>query len=144
MKRGFTLFEGMVVFAAVAILALLFLPFVLCLFPSGCDPSYSDGDRVGVVTKLSHRGLSMKSWEGQLNVGSTSTDGNGVAVPTTWAFSVEDEAVVQRLKEVAQTGQRATLHYHQYLVKPWRFDTEYVIDSVDVEKPDGTNKSLRH
>lgn len=38
---------------------------ILVLFISGCL-EYSDGQRVGIVTKFSQKGLIWKTWEGEL------------------------------------------------------------------------------
>jgi hypothetical protein len=40
---------------------------------------YSQGSRVGIITKFSEKGFLFKTWEGQLNLGgiTTSTDNNG-------------------------------------------------------------------
>jgi hypothetical protein len=84
------------------IVAIVFLPLVL----SGCF-DYSDGSRVGVVTKLSRKGLICKTWEGQMNLGGmktvtvTSSDGKSSmdqTVPNTFDFTVEDLSLLPKFK----------------------------------------------
>jgi hypothetical protein len=128
MRRGLTLIEILIL---CSILTIMFL--ILCglgLF-GGLMPHYSDGQRTGVVVKLSHKGVILKSWEGELNVGSTSTDSNGSAVPRTWVFSATDAAIVEALREASVSGKRVTLKYHQYLAGPVGLDTSYVVDAVE-------------
>lgn len=54
--------------------------------------TYSDGERTGVITKFSHKGMLIKTWEGELNMGGF--DQGGVA--TIWAFSVDDPVIVEK------------------------------------------------
>lgn len=93
-------------------------------------PNYSVGDRTGVPTKVSKKGFIWKSYEGSMNIGGASADSNGVMVPSTWAFSIEDPDVVKAVNAAAEKAARVTVHYHQYGAKPIRLDTDYVVDGV--------------
>lgn len=86
---------------------------------SGIPICYASGERTGVVVKLSKKGIIWKTWEGQMNVGSMSTDGNGLAVPAAWECSVTDESVVKQIQDAAKSGNRITLRYDQPLVMSW-------------------------
>lgn len=117
MKKGFTLAELMVV--AVILILLGFI----CL--KGC--SVSDGDRVGVVAKLSNKGVLVKSWEGQLMLGAQAT-----AIPSVWEFSVEDDGPVKEIQHALETGNRIRLHYSQVMFhNPLARDTDYYVTSVE-------------
>lgn len=95
----------------------------------------SEGERTGVVRKLSRKGYVFKTWEGELQMSSFVTPAdpsqtiNGGNI---WIFSSEGtEETIDALKKAEQHGQRVTLHYKEY-VKTffWRGDTPYFITGV--------------
>ena len=125
--------------AAVAALGLLVGG---CEWMNGVD--YSDGNRVGVVVKLSRKGVLWKTWEGVVAVGG----GDGqVFSALTHSFSVdrqarhgEDVEALQRaLDEAATRGTRVKIRYVEALFSwPWRGETDYFVQSVepaDAERP---------
>jgi hypothetical protein len=97
---------------------------------SGCDRGYSDGERTGVVLKFSRKGLTYKSWEGRLDLGGASVNGDGQVVRNFWDFSVVDPAVVPKVQAAMRDGRRVTLHYQQWLNGPITIDTDYEVDDV--------------
>ena len=101
---------------------------------TGCMPTYSSGERTGVIVKLSEKGLMFKSWEGQMNLGSASVDGGGMMVPTVWEFSSLDDAMAAQINEAARNGKRVTLKYRQWLMPPWTISSSYEIESVIVSE----------
>ena len=93
--------------------------------------SYSEGERVGILQKLSSKGWVCKTSEGELALYIVS----GVA-PQIWSFTVRDPAVAQRIN--AMLGERVRLHYHEHLGIPTSCfgDTPYFVDRVEpVEQP---------
>jgi hypothetical protein len=108
---------------------------------TGCNRGYSDGDRTGVVLKLSHKGVAFKSWEGVLDVGGFHEEKNENGPPSMvrnlWLFSVTDSAIVPQIQEAMKTGQRVTLHYTQWLIGPTRIDTDSEIVGVSFVRRDG-------
>jgi hypothetical protein len=95
-------------------------------------PTYSEGQRTGVVTKVSRSGLMFKSWEGQLNLGGASADSNGTMVPNVWPFTVQSDAVAHEIESAARDAKRVTVHYRQHLITPINADTKYIVDSIEV------------
>lgn len=90
--------------------------------------TYSDGERSGVVTKFSHKGMMLKTWEGELNMGGF--DEGGVA--STWQFSVDTPEVVEKVKEAQRAGGRWTLTYRQqFMSQSWKGQTEYFVTDVE-------------
>lgn len=87
--------------------------------------SYSEGERAGYVQKLSRKGWICKTWEGELAM--VTMPG---AIPDKFQFSIRDDAVAQRINELA--GKRVVLHYRQYKFIPTRCfgETEYFIEGV--------------
>ena len=88
--------------------------------------SYSDGERVGILQKLSHKGWLCKTTEGELALYVVS----GVA-PQIWTFTVRDAAVSRALN--AQLGERVRLHYNEHVGLPSSCfgDTRYFVDRVE-------------
>jgi hypothetical protein len=68
---------------------------------------YSDGERIGYVQKLAHKGWLCKTWEGELVL---------VTVPGTQAekfyFTVRDPAVILKVNQLA--GERVRLLYQEH------------------------------
>lgn len=92
--------------------------------------SYSDGDRIGYVQKLSHKGWVCRTWEGELAM--TPVPGSA---PEMFIFTVRDEAVVKRIQ--AAEGKKVALHYKEKRGVPSSCfgDTHYFISDVRVLGP---------
>ena len=88
--------------------------------------SYSEGERSGVLYKLSHKGWVCKTWEGELNLTP------GAAAPTIWAFTVRDEDVVKQINEAM--GKEVSLRYSEHSGIPTRCfgETNYFVDGLRV------------
>jgi H+/Cl- antiporter ClcA len=86
--------------------------------------AYSDGERVGVLQKLSRKGWVCKTWEGELALYVVS----GVA-PQIWPFTVRDDQVAKNLN--VSLGKRVRLHYDEHRGIPSNCfgDTQYFVDS---------------
>jgi hypothetical protein len=127
--KNMTLVEWMTLAAIVAIAGLIVAEPIAKV--TGIPIQYSDGDRTGVVVKLSKKGIIWKTWEGQMNLGAMSTDGNGIAVPSVWQFSVADDAVLKQINEAAISGKRITLHYEQPILLPYsKGSSQYLVTSA--------------
>ena len=117
-------------------IALFFLVCGLCLFGvascniNGAMPGYSDGERTGVIVKISQKGVFFKSYEGEMNVGSMSSDKNGLMQPVRWLFSTQDGKVAERIIEASRTGKSVTLKYREWLFSPMRISTSYEVFEV--------------
>ncbi len=92
---------------------------------------YSDGERVGYVQKLSHKGWLCKTWEGELVL---------VTVPGTQAekfyFTVRDPAVIPKIN--ALSGERVRLHYEEHKGVPSSCfgETSHFVNDVEEVKED--------
>lgn len=85
--------------------------------------SYSDGERVGVLQKLSRKGWVCKTYEGELALYVV----GGVA-PQIWSFSVRDPKVAEELNKLS--GKRVRLHYSEHRGVPTKCfgETAYYVD----------------
>lgn len=89
--------------------------------------SYSEGERTGTIAKFSHKGLIIKTWEGELHQGGL--DQGGVA--KVWNFSVKDPKVVEEIHHAQRHGGSYTLKYNQqFLKQSWCGETDYFIVEV--------------
>jgi len=91
--------------------------------------AYSEGERVGILQKISRKGWLCKTDEGEIALYIV----GGVA-PQIWSFTVRDEEVMKQLS--AKLGQRIRLHYseHRGLPSSCFGDTNYFADSVSEAK----------
>ena len=87
--------------------------------------TYSKGESVGFVQKLSYKGWVCKTWEGeQIRALATLP-----AVPEKFAFTVRDDAVADAINK--QIGQKVVIEYEQHKGLPSCFgETEYFITKV--------------
>lgn len=121
----------------------LFLPLILILATlTSCSENYSNGERIGMITRFSYKGLIFKSWEGTLN---TTQTGMNSAEP--FSFSVDndvnDPATIARLDSAANYGWKVKIVYHEVKGFNWfnnRGETDYFVNEVTVldRNPVGT------
>jgi hypothetical protein len=91
--------------------------------------SFSKGERVGYIQKLSKSGWVCKTWEGEMAM--VTMPG---AIPEKFFFTVRDDTVAERINRLA--GKRAALVYEQHKGVPTSCfgDTEYfIVDAKLVE-----------
>jgi hypothetical protein len=92
--------------------------------------SYSTGERVGYIQKISKKGWVCKTWEGELAML------NQPGVPAQiFNFTVRDETIAQNILKIA--GQRVALTYEQHRGIPTSCfgETEYFITNVSALGP---------
>jgi hypothetical protein len=99
--------------------------------------SYSEGSRAGTIVKLSRRGVLVKTYEGQLNLGGFSGE-TGSPASSLWEFSVSNgkKEVIQQLEEASLNGKRVKLYYKEKFFQ-WTLlgDTRYFIYKVESAPP---------
>lgn len=110
---------------AVALLAMLVLSF------TGLVPTYSEGERVGVVDKISRKGLWNKSYEGELKMQGVSVNAGGNLAQNTFHFSVLDPKVAEQITLAAKLAKPVQLRYKQWLINPsFKQSTKYTVIAV--------------
>ncbi len=89
--------------------------------------SFSNGERVGYVQKISRKGWVCKTWEGELAM--VNMPG---AVSQIFPFTVPDDAVARSIMDAA--GKRVALSYEQHRGVPCKCfgETEFFITGVRV------------
>lgn len=111
------LFYGLAIIMAIFLAVYAFIYFV----------PYSDGIRSGELIKISHKGVLIKTWEGELS--------QGISGAQIFTFSVldKDKEVIEQLKDFQ--GQYVKLNYiERYATFAWLGDTKYFITKVEKEK----------
>lgn len=101
-----------IIFIVVA--GVITLSVLLGIFGSTVDigRGYSEGSRVGIVTKLSNKGIFCKTIEGSMRVGTTAT-----ALPESWNFSLsENSPLVPAIKKAMEEGRTVEIEYTQPLI----------------------------
>jgi len=101
---------------------------------SSCTENYSNGERIGMITKFSEKGLVYDSWEGTLNTTQT-----GMNSATPFEFSVDndvnDPKVISTLDSAATNGWKVKIKYHETFGKNWfnnRGETNHFVKEVVV------------
>ena len=128
-KSGFTLIELLV--------AIVFAVVTIGIFAAavGNVVGTSDGKRVGVLTKFSHKGLFIKSYEGELNMGgvrnNVNSKGERSMVANVWEFSCSNPQMAEKLENLV--GKEVIIKYHQSFAGLVR-DTSYDVVSVEEVK----------
>jgi len=118
----------------IAIVALLF---------SSCTNDYSEGQRVGVITKFSNKGLIWKSWEGELKIAPNIGNGGMVGNYETFAFSIDNDGTISSttrtdsIAQFAKEGIPVVITYQQCWGLNWfgnRGETPYFVKSIERTK----------
>jgi hypothetical protein len=105
------------------------------LMLTSCSENYSNGERIGVITKFSKTGILWKSYEGHLNVTQT---GMNSSIP--FDFSIDndtelDNSLIAAIDSSAQFGWKVKLIYHQVRGYNWfrnRGNTNYFIEKCEI------------
>jgi len=89
--------------------------------------SYSSGDRIGYVQKLSRRGWICRTWEGELAMSPVPG-----ATPQIFSFTIPQDAVAKKLVDLE--GKKVALHYEEKRGIPSSCfgDTHYFISDIRV------------
>jgi hypothetical protein len=108
-----------------SLIALLVLAFLVYWFYFNV---YSDGERTGLLTKLSHKGNVFKTYEGEVLIGNFQQAPN-VMVPEKFYFSVKSEKLADTLMKLQ--GKVISLKYFQYRKSlPWRGESVYLVTDL--------------
>lgn len=91
--------------------------------------TYSDGNRSGLLQKMSHKGNIFKTYEGELILNSLIINGTNPVSSEKFYFSVGEKRIGEKLMRFE--GLRVILHYQEKKgILFWRGDSRYIVDSV--------------
>lgn len=127
---------AMAMLAAVVVVFLVILIVAVLAPPAhAAESCYSDGVRVGVVQKLSSKGVFVKSWEGEMVMEGVrarqATPGAPGAMTNIWRFSVTDPAVAGKIIDAVFAGGAVQLRYCQsFLNNPIEASTSYRVTAI--------------
>lgn len=112
----------------------IILVFAVLFIIANVTFTYSEGNRAGRLIKFSKKGFIFKTYEGELNLGGVTNATNGnIMMNYMWDFSVVNNDVADSLSRLE--GKDVRLHYKEKLSRlPWRGDTKFVVDNVEVIK----------
>ena len=104
----------------------------------GNSVEYSDGQRVGVINKISNKGLFWKTYEGEMALEGL-VGGNNVAA-NLWDFSIDNQSrrgenvdsLYSKIKKYQEEGTKVKITYKEpFATWPWRSETDYLIQTVE-------------
>src|SRR5687768_3814988 len=114
------------------IAAVILVPALIFTIWSGIalSYSYSEGNRVGFVQKLSRRGWLCKTWEGELQLSNIPG-----SAPVLFQFTVRSDSIAKVIENAG--GKQLQLYYKQHVGLPTDCfgDTEYFVDGVRIVQP---------
>ncbi|HRH61405.1 MAG TPA: hypothetical protein PL045_12585 [Chitinophagaceae bacterium] len=91
--------------------------------------TYSEGNRSGLLQKVSYKGNVFKTYEGELVMSNIINMGNSQLGTEKFYFSITNETLGQKMQQYE--GSKVMLHYQQKNgTLPWRGDSPYIVDSV--------------
>lgn len=112
------------------------LTLILTIFAfAACTENYANGERVGMVTRFTKKGLMFDTWEGSLNLTQTGMNTSGVPFDFSVDRDREDPKLVAMIDSAANHGWKVKLNYHETFGKNWfnnRGETNHFVTSVDV------------
>ena len=113
------------------------------LILQGCSEQYSNGERIGVITRFSQKGLLWKSWEGNLNVTQTGMNTSGDPFMFSVDNNKEDKSLVSLIDSAANKGWKVKVMYHECFGKNItgsRGETNYFVDGLEILDRNFTEK----
>ncbi len=101
--------------------------------------TYSEGDRVGTIIKVSKKGVVFKTYEGQLNVNAFGAVKGKGTLNESFEFSVPNDPILLD-KIDGLMGETVKLSYKEkYFVFPWLGETKYLATDVVLTKSAKSN-----
>lgn len=98
----------------------------------------SEGQRVGMVNKISKKGLIWKTYEGQMALEGIASDGKSVGA-NVWDFAIDNydssekqSSLVKQLQESMDSGDKVKIKYKEMVCTwPWRSGSGHLIQEIE-------------
>ena len=91
--------------------------------------TYSDGDRFGLLQKVSRKGNIFKTYECEMILSSVQSNANVPLASEKFYVSIASKSVADQLTKLQ--GKQVTVHYKQKNgTLPWRGESVYIVDSL--------------
>ncbi len=98
----------------------------------GYDRTYSDGARIGIITRYSETGFFWKTWEGEMVLSGLKRGGKGSETANLWRFSVRDPDAAKKVLAAFENGEPVKLRYIQVWLRCFKVgSTDYDVQSVE-------------
>lgn len=134
---GFTLIELLVVVAIAGILLTMVVGGL-----RGCG-TYSEGSRVGNITKFSLKGVQFKTWEGELLMGgmrnTPTSEGGTRLTANVWEFTVAEDRkdLIDAIQNAMDYNKTVRVAYEEKgISSPFSGNTRYRVKAVHVIEPE--------
>ena len=111
------------------------LSILIIMSVSACSENYSNGERIGMVTRFSKKGIIWKAWEGNLNLTQTGMNSSGEPFDFSVDNDNENPTTVAMIDSAANQGWKVKLVYHETFGKNWlgnRGETNHFVNKVEV------------
>jgi hypothetical protein len=102
---------------------------------TSCTENYSNGDRVGLISKFSKKGLVFNTWEGSMSITQTGMNQSG----NDFEFSIDrdnqNDELINKIDSAVQLGYKVKLRYHETYGWNWwknRGETDYFVTSCEI------------
>jgi len=103
---------------------------------SSCSENYSNGERIGFITKFTEKGMIWKSYEGEMNVSQTGMTSNAVEFDFSIDNDAPDQRIINLLDSAVRENWKVRVIYHETYGKNWfgnRGHTNYFVKDVIIE-----------
>ena len=95
--------------------------------------TYSEGYRAGLLQKFSHKGVIVKTYEGEMVLSSVSSSRDVALASEKFLFTVTNKTLVRQFNTLQ--GSTIIVHYRQMNSSVfWRGDSPYLVDSVKIKR----------
>lgn len=98
---------------------------LLLLILTGCKFwEISDGEKSGIIVKIAHQGLFIKTWEGELVRGGLNNGGGTIG--KSFDFTIEDSQILELAKIGLNSQVEVKIYYKKYAFCIFNSDSECV------------------
>lgn len=106
--------------------------FLGCLLLQGCWET-QQGEKTGVIVKLSKQGVIIGTYEAQIIRGGMNSGSGSFGAP--FDFTVEDKELLPIVREAMENQNPVLIKYHKEAITLWRAESDnYFLDSIEIVK----------